>query len=324
MSAPVRDHVDEHALQTPTMFPPTMYAPPLARDAAVDAADTALAATEQLRRALPPAPQLNAAAARGRRREFAPFEGDVAIRRLRERSSLDPVAVPEPPPRERGSVAFVLLRLCGAVGVAALAALLVVGGMPLSLQGAVNAAGEGVKPLWAQVFGASVVREPPANAARRAPVEQMAKPAPVEELVSAPVSLNERFTAAAPLPDPPAVSAALPPAQPPRAADAPASLAPPVRTLDRGEIAMLYKRGEDLIAQGDIAAARLMFERAAEVGDARSALALGASYDPDVLKKLGVLGVAADAGRAREWYAKASEFGSGEAARRIELLAQGR
>jgi hypothetical protein len=71
--------------------------------------------------------------------------------------------------------------------------------------------------------------------------------------------------------------------------------------LHSEEIAALYQRGEQLIAQGDIAAARLMFARAAEVGDARSALALGASYDPDVLKKLGVIGVAANAETARDW-----------------------
>jgi TPR repeat protein len=85
----------------------------------------------------------------------------------------------------------------------------------------------------------------------------------------------------------------------------------------------LYERGEQLIAQGEIAAARLVFTRAAEAGDARSALALGASYDPDVLRKLGVLGVRGDAALAREWYAKASGFGSREAAKRMELMATG-
>ena len=59
---------------------------------------------------------------------------------------------------------------------------------------------------------------------------------------------------------------------------------------------MLYKRSEELIVQGDIAAARLMLTRAAEAGDARAAFALGATYDFDVLRKLGVLGVAADVG----------------------------
>ena len=85
---------------------------------------------------------------------------------------------------------------------------------------------------------------------------------------------------------------------------------------------MLYRRSEELVTQGDIASARLMLSRAAESGDARSALALGATYDADVLRKLGVIGVAADAAQARAWYAKAAEFGSGEATKRLEQLAQ--
>jgi TPR repeat protein len=79
-----------------------------------------------------------------------------------------------------------------------------------------------------------------------------------------------------------------------------------------------------MITRGEIAGARLVFTRAAEAGDARSALALGATYDPDVLRKLGVLGVVGDAAHAREWYAKASSLGSREAAQRIELMAHGR
>ena len=61
---------------------------------------------------------------------------------------------------------------------------------------------------------------------------------------------------------------------------------------------------------------------AAEAGDARAALALGATYDSDMQRKLGVLGVAADAGQARAWYGKAAEYGSGEATRRLEQIAQ--
>ena len=85
---------------------------------------------------------------------------------------------------------------------------------------------------------------------------------------------------------------------------------------------MLVKRSEELIAQGDIAAARLMLTRAAEAGDARAALVLGATYDSAMLRKLGVLGVAADAAQARAWYAKAADYGSGEATQRLEQLAQ--
>ena len=67
-----------------------------------------------------------------------------------------------------------------------------------------------------------------------------------------------------------------------------------------------------------------MLTRAAEAGDARAALALGATYDAAVLGKLAVLGVVADAAKAKAWYAKAAELGSGEAVKRLEVLAHGR
>ena len=107
-------------------------------------------------------------------------------------------------------------------------------------------------------------------------------------------------------------------------AEPPPAPVPTLRALDREEIAMLVKRSEELIVQGDIAAARLMLTRAAEAGDARAALVLGSTYESAMLRKLGVLGVAPDARQAREWYAKAADFGSGEAKRRLEVFAQGR
>ena len=62
-------------------------------------------------------------------------------------------------------------------------------------------------------------------------------------------------------------------------------------------------------------AARLGFALAA------AALALGASYDPVVLSRLGVRGVDADVGKARAWYQKAKEFGAPDADRRLSTLA---
>jgi TPR repeat protein len=81
------------------------------------------------------------------------------------------------------------------------------------------------------------------------------------------------------------------------------------------------KQGERFTAAGDLATARLLFQRAAEAGDATAALAMGATYDPFVLASLGVLGMSADLGKARSWYEKAKELGSPEASRRLELLA---
>jgi len=60
-----------------------------------------------------------------------------------------------------------------------------------------------------------------------------------------------------------------------------------------------------LIAAGDVATARVVLQRAAEAGNAGAAMALGATYDPNVLAKLGVVGVKPDAEKARSWYEKA-------------------
>jgi len=296
MSAPVR--TDDN----PSMFP-TMYAPPWAReekrdipgDAGMAAVDKALNASEALRRTLPPAAPL--ALAEGTRRwRDKPFDGDIAVRSLRERASLEPVAVPMPPVEEGSSNVGLLARVAGAVGLAALAAFFVVGAMPQPLLGVSKS--EQPKAIVTQpAITERVVAsaEPTAFADRSA-----ALPAKVDTL--------------------PAVPARAVPADPPAPSAAPQ---PPIlRALDREEITMLVKRSETLIAQGDIAAARLMLTRAAEAGDARAALVLAGTFDPDILRKLGVLGVAGDPGQARTWYTKAAEYGSGEASRRLEQLAQ--
>jgi TPR repeat protein len=107
--------------------------------------------------------------------------------------------------------------------------------------------------------------------------------------------------------------------------DAPAaeSVAPsvPVHHLDPGEIASALSRGTALIGSGDLAAARLVLRRAADAGDARSAMMLAETYDPAILEKLGVHGVVPDLAKARGWYEKAKQFGAAEANRRLELLA---
>jgi len=74
------------------------------------------------------------------------------------------------------------------------------------------------------------------------------------------------------------------------------------------------------MAVGDIVAARMVFQRAAETGDAGAAMALGATYDPLILARLGAVGMVADVSKARSWYEKAKEFGSQEAPRRLEQL----
>lgn len=272
-----------------------MYAPPWARggagDAGLAAVDKALNASEEFRRTLPPAASLED----GKRWRDKPFEGDLAVKRLRERPTLEPVAMPMPPAQDRGGSAAFLARVAGAVGLAALAAFAVVGAMPQSR------------------LLATVAQDP------QPPRPDAIVPQPVATervFISAePAALAERFAGVP-------VKAETEPAITPRAIAEPPAPAPALRPLEREEIAMLVKRSEDLVAQGDIASARLMLTRAAEAGDARAALALGATYDANVLRKLGVIGVAADAAKARGWYEKAAEYGSGEATRRLEQFAQ--
>jgi len=307
----------------------TMYAPPWARDRTRDegsetaqdtlrdapaaAGENALAASEQFRRTLPPASQLGE---RRKRRHETPFEGDLAIMELRERPTLDPAAVPEPPPRERSPSAGLLARVAGAAGLAALAAFFMVGTAPFSL--AVKAEGDGAPSLWARFTG-KPARMPASEAA------------PAAADATAPAALVERFAAMqpadavpAPIPMRAVQTVAIQVAPEPAPVAAPPRPRTSSRTLDPDEITILYRRSQDLITQGDIAGGRLLLTRAAEAGDARAALALGATYDVAVLGKLAVLGVVADAGKAKAWYAKAAELGSGEAVKRLEVLAHGR
>jgi hypothetical protein len=91
--------------------------------------------------------------------------------------------------------------------------------------------------------------------------------------------------------------------------------------LTAPEIAALITRGRAYFEAGDVAAARLVFRRAANAGDAAAAVAMGATYDPAVLASRFVRGMGADVEEARTWYERARELGSPEGPRRIEMLA---
>jgi curved DNA-binding protein CbpA len=75
------------------------------------------------------------------------------------------------------------------------------------------------------------------------------------------------------------------------------------------EAARLMARGRVLLDQGNIAVARNVLERAAEMGSAPALFALAETYDPAMLSAWGTLGTQGDVGKAQELYAKA--FASG-------------
>ncbi|HBK06539.1 MAG TPA: hypothetical protein DDZ81_11835 [Acetobacteraceae bacterium] len=73
-------------------------------------------------------------------------------------------------------------------------------------------------------------------------------------------------------------------------------------------MAALIKRGNEALDLGDVAAARLLFQRAAEAGNAAAATALGKTYDPR------------DPQKAAEWYTRAVNLGDSEAAGLLKRL----
>jgi hypothetical protein len=88
------------------------------------------------------------------------------------------------------------------------------------------------------------------------------------------------------------------------------------------QVDQLIKLGEKFLAQGDVGTARRLLERASRARDARATLMLGATYDPDGLRRMGVVGIQPDLAQAHFWYTRALEFGCREASLRLMALAQ--
>jgi TPR repeat protein len=76
-----------------------------------------------------------------------------------------------------------------------------------------------------------------------------------------------------------------------------------------------------MLALGDISAARLLFERAAALGSAGAATALGNTYDAAFLASIQAKGIVADQAAAITWYHKAAALGDTEGVRQLKRLA---
>jgi TPR repeat protein len=100
-------------------------------------------------------------------------------------------------------------------------------------------------------------------------------------------------------------------------ATAPLPAAPAARRIDADELAALLKRAKGLLAIGDITAARLLLERAADAQEAEAALMLAGTYDPQVLGVQDMRSITPDPAMARAWYQKAAQLGSADARRRL-------
>ena len=107
------------------------------------------------------------------------------------------------------------------------------------------------------------------------------------------------------------------PSAPPPAVSAPV---PMIATTGPQDVKPLIDQGRQFFDAGDLIAARILFLRAANAGDAGAAVAMGATYDPVVLADRGYRPVAGDLDKARSWYERAKEMGSPEGPRRLEML----
>jgi hypothetical protein len=287
-----------------------------------------------------------------RRKRSEAFEGDTALRELRTRLAAVPEdQAPEPPLAPPKSPIFAsMARLMGVMVLAAAGALGFLWitsphGSPVANQEATLVSLRGFEP---QTRSAAPVAKP-LPAAQEAVADPAPEPAPpstadkpwavanytndMTERSMAPGGLSPRVSGpprgpvvnrvvVAPPPQPAPVAAPAPVVPPP----APTFAAPPAPPVaapapDRDEIAALLVRARTYLAAGDVAAARLVLRRAAERDDPQAALALGGTYDPTVLKRLGIISFHADPSQARDWYRKAAALGSADASLRLEQLA---
>jgi hypothetical protein len=110
---------------------------------------------------------------------------------------------------------------------------------------------------------------------------------------------------------------------PASALPAPSSARPPSLTPAEKERAeRLVANGDKHLEQGNIGAARLFYQRAAEAGLAAGAIKMAATFDPTELERqnVKVQGVSGDRAEARKWYERARTLGAPEADERLARI----
>ena len=247
------------------------------------------------------------------------FEGDVAVVELRSRLALAPDRIPEPKsPNSTGSVYAAVGPFAGIILVAAAGA-----GIVGYLWGSAPPA----KPPQFALAADQDILQPKSSAPAANPKAANPKASNLDSeprraatgLAHADARNGENGVIPAGI-----VQHVVPPATEPRTVLSPPAAQPgksPPQRGDADEIALMMKNGAELMANGDIAAARMMFQRAAEAGEAKAAFSLAETYDPLVLRKLGARGaITADIAMAQSWYEKARDMGSTVAPERIVRL----
>jgi hypothetical protein len=86
-------------------------------------------------------------------------------------------------------------------------------------------------------------------------------------------------------------------------------------------IAALVRRAQEMLATGDIREARALLMQAADAHDARAALILAKTFDPNVARQPTSADPGPDIAQARGWYQRARDWGSPDAQRQLDALA---
>lgn len=131
---------------------------------------------------------------------------------------------------------------------------------------------------------------------------------PVAPAATAPVAIPGAEHRPKPLTEGPSVS------------PAPQVAAPVIGPGDRERALRFLKKGDEELEDGRVAPARLLYERAAEMGLAQAAMALAATYDAAELAKLNLRNVQPNAALARRWYERALALGAADARERLQRL----
>ena len=296
------DTLDEHA------DPKSIYTPPRAREPVV-------ATVKHFSRSAQTPLKRNLRSAKCKPR----FSGDRATLKLQRQLAADPESIPEPSAEAGAIIRPLLMRLCSVTALAAFVTWGLVSYsdvrrtaeiVPPSTSTPAIASNQEVMTLQPLPLRPSISQIGDAQ-----PAVGKSTPVAVATADGAPIASAQIAATGAPRIDGPTLS----PAPPPQHANDRRAL-----RLDSDEIANLIKRGQDFIANGDLAAARLLLRRAAEAGSAEAALTLGTTYDPIELQRLGAVGTAPDAARARQWYQRAAELGSTAASQQLAGLGDAR
>ncbi len=168
------------------------------------------------------------------------------------------------------------------------------------------------------VVSVPIQPEMPRSAATAAlPVAPLVPPAsppsPIEDATASPAQAQPTgdgsLVSSAAEPSPPALAPAAPTAETLLGLPAavPASAVAP--SFSAGQITELLTRGDIFLHAGDVASARLFYERAADAGDRQAAMRMGATFDAAFLGRVG-LHARGDQAKALSWYRHALDLGA--------------